>query len=158
MEKEKYVEIEKEVRMQEESLRFETFSNREALALGNFLTDKIYSQEIDLSICIRKLNGSILFQHMTDGTCLNNQNWMKRKFNTVLLMERSSYGAWAESNISGENIAHHGLSDVDYVFCGGGFPITLRTGEIVAVLIVSNLPHEKDHEFIVNGLKEWLSK
>lgn len=74
MEKEKYVEIEKEVRMQEESLRFETFSNREALALGNFLTGKIYSQEIDLSICIRKLNGSILFQHMTDGTCLNNQN------------------------------------------------------------------------------------
>lgn len=158
MKKEKYVELEKEIREDEERLRFEHFSNREALDLGIFLTEKVYKQGIDLSICIRKLNGAILFQHMTEGTCLNNQNWMQRKFNTVLLTERSSYGVWAESNIEGKTTAHHGLSEADYVFCGGGFPITLKTGEFVAVLLVSNLPHEKDHKFIVDGLKEWLSK
>ena len=158
MEKEDYIKLEKEVRMQEESLRFVSFSNRDALALGNFLADRTYSQGIDLAICIRKVNGSILFQHMTEGTSLNNQNWMQRKFNTVRLFERSSYGVWAESMISGEDIAHHGLSDADYVFCGGGFPITLKTGEFVGVVLVSNLPHEKDHGFIVDGVKEWLSK
>ncbi len=158
MKKEKYVELEKEVRKDEESIRFESFSNREALDLGNFLVEKIYSEEIDLAICIRKLNGSILFQHMTEGTSLNNQNWMERKFNTVLLMERSSYGVWAEFNISGKTLADHGLSDFDYAVCGGAFPITLKTGEMVGVVIVSNLPHKKDHEFVVKGLKEWLNR
>ena len=158
MRNEEYVALEKEIRADEESLRFDSFSNKDALALGNFLADKVYSQGMDLAICIRKLNGAILFQHMTDGTCLNNQNWMQRKFNTVLLMERSSYGAWAKSMISGEGAEHHGLTSADYVFCGGGFPITLKTGEIVAVLIVSNLPHENDHQFVVDGLKEWLKK
>ncbi len=158
MKKEKYVELEKEVKEDENSIRFKSFSNRDALALGNFLTDKVYSQKIDLSICIRKLNGSIIFQHMTEGTCLNNQHWMKRKFNTVLLTERSSYGAWAESKVKGETLADHGVSETDYVFCGGGFPIILKTGEMVAVIIVSNLPHEQDHEFVVKGLKEWLKK
>ncbi len=158
MTKEEYVALEKEVRAAEESIRFTSFSNRDALALGNFLADKVYSQGIDLSISIRKLNGSIIYQHMTAGTCLNNQNWMKRKFNTVLLTERSSYGAWVESQISGNGVAQHGLLDTDYVFCGGGFPIILKTGEMVGVALVSNLPHEKDHEFIVKGLQEWLSK
>ncbi len=39
------------------------------------------------------MNGTILFQHMTEGTYLNDQNWMNRKLNTVALIERSSYGA-----------------------------------------------------------------
>jgi uncharacterized protein (UPF0303 family) len=157
MDKDKYITLEKTIKSEEESLRFARFSNREALDLGNFLTERVYNQKTDLAICIRKMNGAILFQHMTEGTCLNNQNWMNRKFNTVALMERSSYGAWAVSQISGETIADHGLSEADYKLCGGGFPITLKSGEIVAVLTVSNLPHEKDHKFIVDGLKEWLS-
>jgi uncharacterized protein (UPF0303 family) len=157
MDKDTYIALEKTVRDQEESLRFARFSNREALDLGTFLVEKVYNEKMDLAICIRKMNGAILFQHMTEGTCLNNQNWMTRKFNTVALMERSSYGAWAVSHISGETIADHGLSETDYILCGGGFPIALKSGEIVAVLTVSNLPHEKDHQFIVDGLEEWLS-
>jgi len=157
MDKDEYIALNKTIKEEEERLRFVRFSNRDALDLGNFLTEKVYKQEMDLAICIRKMNGAILFQHMTGGTCLNNQNWMNRKFNTVALMERSSYAAWAVSQISGETLADHGLSETDYKLCGGGFPIALTSGEIVAVLTVSNLPHDKDHEFIVNGLKEWLS-
>ncbi len=158
MGKEKYVKLDKEVRADEESIRFESFSNKDALDLGNFLAEKVYSQGIELAICIRRPNGAILFQHMTEGASMNNQNWMERKFNTVSLMERSSYGAWVESKITGEGVTHHGLSDEDYVFCGGGFPVILKTGEFVSVVLVSNLPHEQDHQFVVDGLKEWLSK
>jgi len=64
--------------------------------------------------------------------------------------------AWAQAAISGEQVPTHGLSDHDYVLCGGGFPIRLRTGELVAVLTVSNLPHMEDHQFIVESLAEWL--
>lgn len=157
MDKNEYIALDKTIKEQEENLRFDHFSHRDALDLGNFLTEAVYSKKMDLAMCIRKMNGAILFQHMTEGTSLNNQNWMTRKFNTVALMERSSYGAWAVSQVSGETIADHGLSDTDYKLCGGGFPIALQSGEIVAVLTVSNLPHDKDHEFIVNSLKNWLS-
>jgi len=42
------------------------------------------------------------------------------------------------------------------VFIGGGFPIRLKTGEMVAVLIASNLPHQMDHQFLVDGLAQYL--
>ena len=53
-------------------------------------------------------------------------------------------------------MAVHGLKDEDYVFCGGGFPIRLKSGEMVGGLLVSNLPHEQNHQFIIDSLQEWL--
>ena len=49
-----------------------------------------------------------------------------------------------------------GLLDTEYVLVGGGFPVRLNTGELVGVITVSNLPHEQDHQFIVECLQEYL--
>ncbi len=156
MKKEDYVKLNDVLLEQEKLLLFDHFSNRDAWDLGTFLVNKIYASDFDLAIAIRKLNGNILFQHTTGNTNLNNQNWMNRKFHTVALMERSSLGAWAMSFILNEPVPAHGLCESEYVFCGGGFPIRLKTGETAAVLTVSNLPHHLDHTFIVNALSEWL--
>jgi uncharacterized protein (UPF0303 family) len=77
---------------------------------------------------------------------------MRRKFNSVITMNKCSMRCWADSILSGEDLEAHGLNSTDYVFCGGGFPIRLKSGEMVAVLTVSNLPHEQDHQFIIDGL------
>lgn len=156
MDRKDYERINEVTKEQEKLLRFDHFSNRDAWELGSFFVQRIYEKEMDLAIAIRKLNGNIIFQHATANTNLNNQNWMMRKFNTVTLMERSSLGAWAVSFLTGEQVETHGLSNKDYIFCGGGFPIYLKTGEMAAVLTVSNLPHEQDHQFIVETLQEWL--
>jgi len=87
---------------------------------------------------------------------LNNQNWMNRKFNTVKLMEKSSLAVTAISKITLEDIQTHGLSDQNYVFCGGGFPVRIKEGGIVGIITVSNLPHVQDHEFIVKCVSEYL--
>ena len=113
-------------------------------------------KNIEMAITIRKLNGNIIFQYFTDGTNMNNQRWMNRKFNTVSLTERSSLGVWAESMINDNPPEAQGLDPKEYAFCGGGFPIWLKTGEIIAVLTVSNLPHLQDHQFLIDGLQEWL--
>lgn len=157
MTKENFEQIQAIVAKQEKVLRFEHFSNKDALDLGNFITNKIYDENMDLAIAIRKVNGAIVYQHMTNGTALINQKWMMRKFNTVRLMESSSLGVWAGSNLSGETVPVHGLSESDYVFCGGGFPIRLKTGELVAILTVSNLFHIDDHRFIVKALSQYLN-
>ena len=157
MDNERIIHIQKIVEKQEEMLRFEHFSNNDAWELGKFLVGKIQEKEIELSVAIRRLNGNIIFQYASEKTTLNNQNWMQRKFNTVTLMNCSSLNAWAQSFISGEHVQTHGLSENEYVFCGGGFPIRLQSGELAAVITVSNLPHEQDHQFLVESLSEWLS-
>lgn len=144
------------VLQQEKALRFEHFSHKDAWELGQFLVKRIYDNNIEMAVSIRKVSGYILFQHGTEDTNLNNQFWMDRKFNTVKMMERSSFGVWASSCESGQGIEEHGLSVKEYAFCGGGFPICLKSGEMVGVLIVSNLPHEQDHQFIIDALQEYL--
>lgn len=156
MDKQEYIRINEIVKQQEQLLRFDHFSNKDAWEFGSYLVKKVYESGIDMAITIRKLNGCIIFQHFTEGTNLNNQNWMRRKFNTVSLTERSSLGMWAESMIKEQPAEEQGLDPKDYVFCGGGFPIRLKSGEIVAVLTVSNLPHLEDHQFLIDGLQEWL--
>lgn len=151
-----YVEIEKQVRQQEETLVFDHFSNKDAWELGQFMVKKVYEKGIDLAICIKKRNGNIIFQYMTEKANLLNQYWMERKFKTVNLLERSSFGSWAEYNVKGRELADDRLSENEYALCGGGFPIRVKSGEIVAVLLTSNLPHEMDHDFMIECLKEWL--
>ena len=151
-----YAKINEIVSEQEKALRFEHFSHKDAWELGQFFVNRIYDKKIEMAVSIRKLSGYILFQHGTEDTNLNNQNWMDRKFNTVKMMERSSFGVWAKACESGQGIPEHGLSEKDYAFCGGGFPICLKSGEIVGVLIVSNLPHQQDHQFIIDSLQEYL--
>ena len=157
MDRQDYERINEITKKQEALLRFEHFSNQDAWELGKFLVQRIYGRNIDLAVAIRRPDGNIIFQYATEGTNLENENWMRRKFNTVSLLKRCSLGAWANSFLTGETVESKGLSEADYVFCGGGFPICLRTGEMTAVLTVSNLPHEQDHEFIAGALEDWLN-
>jgi len=153
---ENYANIIEIAKKQEEMLRFDRFSNRDAWDLGAFLVGLMFDRQIDMAISIRKLNGNIIFHYQTQNTTLSNQQWMQRKFNTVSLTEGSSLRAWATAELKGQTLDDQGISSQDYAFCGGGFPIRLKSGELVAVLIVSNLPHKQDHGFVIDSLSEWL--
>ena len=126
---------------QEELLRVDSFSNRDAWELGCLMVQESARRGIGLAACIRKLNGNIVFQAAGEGTDLTNQLWMDRKFRTVSLMERSSLLATA---------------DAEYVLCGGGFPIRSRDGNLLMVATVSALPHQQDHAFLVDCLSRFL--
>jgi uncharacterized protein (UPF0303 family) len=151
-----YYTAEEIIKKQEEMLQFEHFSNQIAWELGQLMVGETHKTGIELAVSIRKLNGNIIFQYASENTNLNNQHWMNRKFNTVKLMERSSLGVAVLSKITLEDVQTHGLSDRDYVFCGGGFPVRIKGGGIVGIVIVSNMPHVQDHEFIVKCLSEYL--
>ena len=97
-----YEEIRKMTEEQEKRLRFDHFSNRDAWELGRFITEKIYAENRELAVAIRRLNGTIIYQHLTEGTNHINQNWMERKFNTVSYFERCSLGVWATGDGSGD--------------------------------------------------------
>ncbi len=146
------------VREQEALLKFEHFNSRDAWDLGKLMVEEALAENLDIAICIRKLNGYILFQYGSEGTSLNNQNWMQRKFNTVMHTERSSLGMYLSSKITGEDVPFHGLDSKTYVFCGGGFPVYVQGVGTVAVVTVSNLPHVEDHTFLTNCLAKYLNQ
>lgn len=156
MEKEEYSRLYEIAKNQEDMLRFKSFSNKDAWELGAFMVEEGYKKGIELAVSIRRLNGAVVFQHLMENTTQDNQNWMRRKFNTVSLTECSSFRAWAMLGMRGETVASRGLSELDYAFCGGGFPVRLESGELVAVVIASNLPHMKDHQTVVDMVSEWL--
>ena len=141
---------------QEELLRFETFDNGAAWALGSLMAAESKRRGLKVCAAIWSLTGYVLFQYAAEGTTVNNQNWVRRKFNAVRLMERSSLASRAVAELSGEGVAECGLDPREYVFCGGGFPIRLRTGELVAVALVSGLPDVMDHGFLVDCLGKYL--
>ena len=153
---ENYAKIIEITSKQEELLRFDHFSSRDAWELGSFLVQRVFDRQLDMAISIRKLNGYTIFQYGTQNTTISNQQWMHRKFNTVSLTESSSLRAWATAELKGQTLESQGISSADYAFCGGGFPIRVKSGEIVAILLTSNLPHEMDHDFMIQCLKEWL--
>ncbi len=155
---ETYAQIMETVRQQENLLRFDHFTEDDAWQLGVFLAERVRSQGLEMAICIRKASGHILFQHCTKGTTLSNQQWMNRKFNTVVLTEGASLRAWANLMDRGQVPQDQGVSPLDYAFCGGGFPLRLTNGEFVGAAIVSNLPHREDHRFIASALADYLHK
>lgn len=153
-----YIELEKLIRQQEEALTFEHFSNKDAWEFGQFMVNRAYEQGLEIAISIRRRNGTIIFQHLTEKTNLLNHAWMDRKFKTVNLLERSSFGSWAEYNMKGRTLKSDSLAENEYALYGGGFPVRVKSGEIVAVILTSNQPHEQDHGFIIKSLKEWLEQ
>ena len=153
---EDYAQIASTAKTQEDMLRFDHFTARDAWELGAFIVSRVYKEGLDMAVCIRKMNGHILFQHCTQGTTLSNQSWMQRKFNTASLTEGSSLRAWATLSLKQQTPQDQGVSALDYAYCGGAFPIRLKTGELVATAIVSNLPHRDDHRFIVSCLAQYL--
>jgi uncharacterized protein (UPF0303 family) len=116
----------------------------------------------------------VIFQSATEsGTVPDNENWVWRKRNTVLRWGVSSWamrmktaaglggGATADeieaafvkkfSLASGNG----GASADEYAIHGGGFPIRVRGVEgIVAVVVVSGLKQEDDHEVVVETVRE----
>ena len=146
----------KVLNQQEDMLKFDTFTNKEAFELGTRMAQKVYDAGQSLAIGIFNVAGMTVYQHVTPGATVNNTLWMRRKFNTVMNRERSSLWFTVTSEMRGKDLAAHVLDTNDYALVGGGFPIRLKTGELVAVAVVSAFPHYEDHQFIVDALAEYL--
>ena len=146
----------KVLNQQEDMLKFDTFTNKEAFELGTRMAQKVYDAGQSLAIGIFNVAGMAVYQHVTPGATVNNTLWMRRKFNTVMNRERSSLWFTVTSEMRGKDLAAHVLDTNDYALVGGGFPIRLKSGELVAVAVVSAFPHYEDHQFIVDALADYL--
>ncbi|KAK3292056.1 uncharacterized protein B0H64DRAFT_445025 [Chaetomium fimeti] len=116
----------------------------------------------------------VIFQSATEsGTVPDNENWVRRKRNTVLRWGLSSWAMRmktaaglsalpAADEIEAAFVKKYSLASAnggavadEYAIHGGGYPVRVRGVEgVVAVVVVSGLKQEDDHEVVAETVRD----
>lgn len=142
---------------EEQSLRFTSFSHRDALYVGNEIIRLMEERHQAVAIEIF-INGLKVFCYYPDGTGKFHEKWLGWKRNTVETLEKSSLHVFAElEEKNTDMLSENNLSVSQYAVCGGGFPIFLKNGCMVGTICVSGLPHLQDHDILVTAIHNYLN-
>ncbi|KAL3440658.1 hypothetical protein BJX65DRAFT_314608 [Aspergillus insuetus] len=167
------------------SFVFPRFTAATAWELGNALRQRILALPdtqrrpslISIARAGHKEQHHVLFQAVTEpGTHPDNEVWARRKRNTVL---RWGMSTWAfrkkvletgpvgtdESNVELAWIKKYGMASYvggtpdEFCIYGGGVPVKVDGVDgVVAVISVSGLRQEDDHQVIIEVIGEFLEK
>ncbi|MEN5246347.1 heme-degrading domain-containing protein [Brucella pseudintermedia] len=137
---------------QEQALIFPSFDENEAFALGSRIRDIAVKENLGIAIEI-SLWDRQLFYATTTGSTVDNQEWLRRKFNVVRRFHASTYRLVLEQNRDDRMFApHKALNVEDYALAGGGFPIRVGGAGVIGAVIVSGLPQREDHNLVVRAV------
>jgi uncharacterized protein (UPF0303 family) len=137
---------------QEENFSFSSFTNDDAIALGQEMLKIATSQKAPVIVQVR-IGQQIIFHAALTGTTTENDWWINRKARVVEKFNHSSIYvrvSFEEKNQTFEE--HSGLDNELYAAHGGGFPIIVAGQGVVGVALVSGLPQVEDHKMIIQGL------
>ena len=141
-----------ELMKQEEYFSFSSFTNEDAIALGQEMLKIATSQKAPVIVQVR-IGQQIIFHAALTGTTTENDWWINRKARVVEKFNHSSIYvrvSFEEKNQTFEE--HSGLDNELYAAHGGGFPIIVAGQGVVGVALVSGLPQVEDHKMIIQGL------
>jgi uncharacterized protein (UPF0303 family) len=141
-----------ELLQQEKELILTSFTNEDAISLGQELLKLALNQKAPVIVQVR-IGEQIIFHSALTGSSSENDWWINRKYRVVEKFKHSSMYvrvSFEEKNQSFEEDS--GLDNELYAAHGGGFPITVSGSGIVGVALVSGLPQVEDHKMIIQGL------
>jgi uncharacterized protein (UPF0303 family) len=142
-----------ELAAEEAELRFTSFTNDDAWALGTALVDAARGQQAPVAIDIRR-NQHQLFHAALPGATPDNDAWIERKVRVVDRFGHSSLYVRQASIERGTTFeAEFALDPARYAAHGGGFPILVRDVGPIGVVVVSGLPQLEDHRMVVAALR-----
>ena len=147
-----------ELLQQEEDLTFSSFTNEDAIGLGQELLKIALAQKAPVIVQVR-IKEQIIFHAALTGSSSENDWWINRKCRVVEKFNHSSMYvrvSFEEKNQSFEE--HSGLDNELYAAHGGAFPISVKSQGIVGIAAVSGLPQVEDHKMLVAGLKNFLKR
>lgn len=141
---------------QEENLILEHFDEAIAFDIGTALRARALDAKAPVVSDIRSAARRYFFTALP-GSTPDNEDWARRKANTVLRCHKSSMRVGLEHAQAGRaQWPDAGLHHGDFVTHGGAFPITVRQLGVVACIAVSGLPSLDDHELATATLADHL--
>lgn len=144
---------------QEEELQFDSFTNEDALQLGNIVVQHA-KDAFGKGIAVHIENDEHpLYTHYMAGTSKDNIYWVNTKKNVVNHFGHSSLYVGEMFRDKGTTFPESsGLPLSDYQGEGGSFPIIVRGQGKVGTITVSGLTGEEDHQAAVDGIRKFLKK
>ena len=144
--------------IQEQALRFASFSEDDAWTLGSQMRQAAAARKLPLVIDIR-IAGRKLFYTALPGTTPDNEDWVQRKINVVMRLHKSSYRAGRELLQNNKVLDEsQGVLPIDYAAHGGCFPIHITGVGVVGTITVSGVPQRDDHGFVVEQIALYLGQ
>jgi uncharacterized protein (UPF0303 family) len=145
------------VEAEERELRWEAFSNDDALAVGLAVVEKARARGVALAVDVER-GGQRLFHFAMAGTSPDNASWIERKKNLVKRVFRSSYAYGLELAAQGKTLADKGMDPLLHAAHGGCIPVVVKGTGFVGTVTVSGLPQREDHELAAEAMREVLSR
>lgn len=144
----------KAVEEQEAVLYFQTIDTKTITGIARNIADKLRFQKAP-SFVSAVVNGSTLYAESLPGAAYDNSEWARRKGNTTILLNKSSYRVTLEMRIRGKDLSNRGVSVSEYALSGGGFPI--KIGDLtVGYFAASGTTQEGEHQIIAETIAEYL--
>ncbi|MDQ8750659.1 heme-degrading domain-containing protein [Elizabethkingia miricola] len=134
-------------------IELDRFSNRMAFDMGVKIIDLAKSRNQHIAVEVCRLNQTV-FLYVDDTLPVDKHNWLRRKANIARQFEESSLSVkndLKEGNMSLEKT--FGLDERDFLAKGGAIPIFVKNGGMIAVITISGLHDEEDHNIIIEALK-----
>ncbi len=132
----------------------EKFDNRLAFEMANLVIELAKKQNQHIAIEVVRLNHTV-FLYVDNNLPMDKLNWLRRKTNIVRQFEESSLSVKNELIAGNMSINKtFGLDKKDFIAKGGAIPIFVNGVGMVAIITVSGLHDEEDHNIIINALKE----
>lgn len=129
------------------------FNNKLALEMGMAIVDLAKSRSQNIAVQIERLNHSI-FLYVDDNLPADKHNWLRRKANVAKYFEESSLKV--KNDLIDGKMTLEGtfaLNPDEYLAKGGAIPIFVKNAGMIAIVTVSGLHDEADHEIIIDALK-----
>ena len=156
MEREELESVIAELEAQEAELRFPSFSNTQAIALGAAIAERARSRGQAVTVDIRRA-GQQLFHCALEGTTPDNDQWALRKGRVAERFGHSSLLLGIRLKLAGLGIEErYFVSPLEYSAHGGAFPVFLEGSGSIGSITVSGLAQEEDHALVVECIREFL--
>lgn len=149
-------ELMKALEMQEEVLQFVHFTNDDAWELGSLLVKEAKKLGISVAVQIKRNNDMTVFSYAMSGMTQYNRTRLKRKHNTVRMMEKSSLYMYMLLEESKGGVQGLQLPENEYGFYGGAFPIRIEEAGVIGSVAVSGIGHVADHDFLIKVISKYL--
>ncbi|AVF48829.1 heme-binding protein [Elizabethkingia anophelis] len=134
-------------------IELDSFSNRIAFDMGVKIIDLAKSRNQHIAVEVCRLNYTI-FLYVDDTLPVDKHNWLRRKANIARQFEESSLSVKNDLKEGNMNLEKtFGLDEKDFLAKGGAIPIFVKNGGMIAVVTVSGLHDEEDHNIIIEALK-----
>ncbi|MCL1669315.1 heme-binding protein [Elizabethkingia ursingii] len=134
-------------------IELDSFSNRIAFDMGMKIIDLAKSRNQHIAVEVCRLNQTV-FLYVDDTLPVDKHNWLRRKANISRQFEESSLSVkndLRDGNMTLEKT--FGLDEKDFLAKGGAIPVFVKNARMVAVITVSGLHDEEDHNIIIEALK-----